>query len=137
MVLDVHILSSSEPLTSTWRLLPGHSNGTEEGEEFEESSLFFQVECINIYYSHQPSHPNCPEGRCILLAKPLSFPHDGINRDDSSVLLDVNILSSSEPLTSTWRLFPGDSNGAEDGEEFEESSLFSQVEFTNLHCTNK
>ena len=74
MVLDVETLTNSEALTSTWKLCLGDSNGAEEGEEFEESSLFFQVECPNIHYSRQSSRPTFPLGWPILLAKTVSFP---------------------------------------------------------------
>ena len=77
VVLDVKTLSNSGALTSTWKLCPGDINGAEEGEEFEESSLYFQVECTNLHYSHQSSHPTFPKGWCILLAKTVSFPHHG------------------------------------------------------------
>ena len=47
MVLNVETSTSSEALTPTWKPCPGHSNRA-EGEEFEESSMFFQVECTNL-----------------------------------------------------------------------------------------
>ena len=47
--LDVQILSSPDALTSMWKLCLGDNYGAEEGAEVEESAVFLQIECTNLW----------------------------------------------------------------------------------------
>ena len=79
-----------------------------------------------------PLPPNVP-ARFVPLEKiPRSLWFRDINRNDGSVILNVEMLASFKALSSAWKLCLRDTYGAEEGEEFEESSIFSQLDCSKL-----